>query len=72
MLGQQTTIVIAHRLASIRNADRILVFDGARIAESGSHAELLTQDGIYVHLLRMQDLIVSAAPLSATPAPTVT
>ena len=58
LLGQQTTIVIAHRLATIRRADRILVFDGAHIAEAGSHAELLAQDGIYARLLRMQDLFV--------------
>ena len=61
LLGQQTTIVIAHRLATIRRADRILVFDGARIAESGSHAELLAKDGIYARLLRMQDLFVPIA-----------
>jgi ABC-type multidrug transport system fused ATPase/permease subunit len=58
LLGQQTTIVIAHRLATIRRADRILVFDGGRIAEAGSHAELLAKDGIYARLLRMQDLFV--------------
>jgi ATP-binding cassette subfamily B protein len=61
LLGQQTTIVIAHRLATIRRADRILVFDGGRIAEAGSHAELLAKDGIYARLLRMQDLFVPIA-----------
>jgi ATP-binding cassette subfamily B protein len=50
----RTTIAIAHRLSTLRNADRILVFDRGRIAESGSHAELLDEDGIYARLVRIQ------------------
>jgi ATP-binding cassette, subfamily B, bacterial len=61
LLGQQTTIVIAHRLATIRRADRIFVFDGGHLAEAGSHAELLAKDGIYARLLRIQDLFVPIA-----------
>lgn len=46
----RTTLVIAHRLATIRDANRIVVVDGSRIAEEGSHAELLAQPGIYREL----------------------
>lgn len=50
----RTTIAIAHRLSTLRNADRILVFDRGRIAESGSHAELIDEDGIYARLVKIQ------------------
>ncbi len=50
----RTTIVIAHRLATVRGADRILVVDGGRIVASGPHAELVRQGGLYADLARMQ------------------
>ncbi len=50
----RTTIAIAHRLSTLRNADRILVFDRGRLVEQGSHAELLQQDGVYARLVRIQ------------------
>ena len=50
----RTTIAIAHRLSTLKNADRILVFDRGQLVEHGSHAELLTQDGIYAKLVRIQ------------------
>ena len=46
----RTTLVIAHRLGTIRNADRIVVMDRGRVVEMGSHADLLSQDGIYAGL----------------------
>src|SRR5579863_8889632 len=46
----RTTFIIAHRLSTIRNADRIVVIDNGRIAEQGSHEELLQQQGVYWHL----------------------
>jgi ATP-binding cassette, subfamily B, beta-glucan exporter len=52
----RTTFVIAHRLATIRNADRILVFDAGRIVESGSYEELLTRGGGFAALVRAQRL----------------
>ena len=43
----RTTVAIAHRLSTLRNADRILVFDRGQLAENGTHEELLEHDGIY-------------------------
>lgn len=53
----RTTIAIAHRLSTLRNADRILVFDRGRLIEQGSHAELLASDGTYARLVRIQTQI---------------
>lgn len=50
----RTTLAIAHRLSTLRNADRIFVFDRGKIAEHGSHDELLSRDGIYARMVRIQ------------------
>lgn len=50
----RTTIVIAHRLSTIRNADRILAIEGGVVAEAGSHAELMTRQGLYHSLVTAQ------------------
>jgi ABC-type transport system involved in Fe-S cluster assembly fused permease/ATPase subunit len=50
----RTTLIIAHRLSTIMNADQILVMDGGRIVERGSHIELLTLQGTYAHMWALQ------------------
>jgi len=54
LTGQKTIIAVAHRLSTIRNADLILVIEDGKIAEKGTHAELVKQDGIYARMNRIQ------------------
>lgn len=54
LMKERTTLVIAHRLATIRAADRIIVMDGGRIVEQGTHATLSAADGLYARLARLQ------------------
>jgi ATP-binding cassette subfamily B protein len=50
----RTTFAIAHRLSTLKDADRLIVIDGHRIAESGTHMELLEMKGIYYSLVKAQ------------------
>ncbi len=54
LMKDRTTFIIAHRLSTVENADKILVLDGGRVAEYGTHSELLDLDGLYSSLYRMQ------------------
>lgn len=54
LMHDRTTIVIAHRLATVRAADRIIVMDEGRIVEEGRHDDLVAADGLYARLARLQ------------------
>jgi ATP-binding cassette subfamily B protein len=54
LMEHRTTVVIAHRLATVRAADRIVVMDEGRIVEEGTHATLTRRDGLYARLARLQ------------------
>ena len=56
LMAGRTTLIIAHRLSTVRGADRIYVLDRGRVVETGSHAVLMTKRGLYARLARTQDL----------------
>jgi subfamily B ATP-binding cassette protein MsbA len=53
-MKDRTTLVIAHRLSTVEKADRILVMEGGRLIENGTHEELLARNGQYAVLYRLQ------------------
>jgi ABC-type multidrug transport system fused ATPase/permease subunit len=54
LIREKTTLLVAHRLSAIRNIDRILCIDGGRIAEEGTHEELMQKNGLYFRLYQAQ------------------
>ena len=54
LMRGRTTVVLAHRLSTVVDADLIHVVEGGRVAETGTHAELLRRDGIYARLYALQ------------------
>ena len=64
LMKNKTTIIIAHRLVTIRDADVILVLKDGLVAESGTHEQLLANNGLYaeLHRIQFQDIPESHAP----------
>jgi ATP-binding cassette subfamily B protein len=63
LAGGRSVLLVSHRFSSVLSADRIYVLDDGRIVESGSHAALLANDGLYAELFNLQaEAYLAAAP----------
>src|SRR5205823_2850372 len=60
----RTTIAIAHRLSTLRNADRILVMENGKLLEDGTHEGLMARDGLYARLVRIQTQVTADAAVA--------
>ena len=67
LMAGRATLMIAHRLSTVRNADRIYVIDDGRVAEVGTHDALVAKGGLYARLARQQSLDGPVFPLDALP-----
>jgi ATP-binding cassette subfamily B protein/subfamily B ATP-binding cassette protein MsbA len=67
LMKGRTTLIIAHRLSTIRHADWILVLDDGKVAEAGTHPELLARKGLYAHLHETQFGLPAASPAGEQP-----
>jgi subfamily B ATP-binding cassette protein MsbA len=67
----RATLLIAHRLSTVKGADRIYVIDQGRVVETGSHADLMQARGVYARLARAQDLETSPECPAAQALPDV-
>jgi len=64
LMHGRTVFVIAHRLSTVRNANKIMVLSGGKVVEQGAHSELLNKDGLYKKLYYMQELKIPQSPLN--------
>ncbi len=65
LMAGRTTFIIAHRLSTVHNADKIIVLDKGKVVESGTHKELMANEGLYHHLYTMR-LIATESPSEAS------
>jgi ATP-binding cassette subfamily B protein len=69
--NDRTVILVAHRLSTLHNSDRIIVFENGRVTETGSYLELLARDGVFAELARCSHQPTAAGDHAAPPSPSV-